>query len=284
MAKLKPHEKAAAKAIAQYAKDYAAGKVGANGAPVAAKPAPKPAAKPAPVKPDPVAGFLTPDEIDAVNDFNTQLATKLQELRFEVGDYDEATNTWKGGTLETDTTYQKTGVDNAAKEGTAAATDDAIARGIFKSSVKDAALYDIEAQRSLQSKFLDDKLTSARLNAGTVTKTLNEAKTRFDENILTRKVNNATGVNDKNNDAWATAKAAWDAANPTLPGATAPGGAAKPPAKPAAKPTPKPTPSLFAPTPKPTPARVTGPNTASGTGTTKPRRVTSRVIYGGGKP
>ena len=173
-----------------------------------AAPAPAPAAgQPggAPVKPADVNPFFTPQDLQSINDFNTRYAIDLANIDFELGN------------LQSDTTYQKGNNDKQARENTAQAADQMAARGLFQSSVKDAALYDIEASRSLANKFLDDKLTAATLNAGTQKKILGDSKKRFDEAINSQGVQNAAEQNATLHQGWADAMAAWEQAHPKPP-------------------------------------------------------------------
>jgi hypothetical protein len=157
-------------------------------APAAAAAAAAPAA---PAAPTPVAGFNTGTDLAAINDFLTNYTTSLEDIDNQLN------------TLGYDTKFQKTENDKDAKEATSGSADAMAARGMFQSSVKDAALYDIEAQRALSNKFLDDKLTQATLNAGTRKQTLAQSKKRFDEANILRMGENAAGVNDAANSAWA---------------------------------------------------------------------------------
>ena len=161
--------------------------------------------------------FFTPQDLQAINDFNTKYATDLSNLDFELGN------------LRADTTYQTTQNDKQAKENRAAAADQMAGRGLFQSSIKDAALYDIEASRSLANKFLTDKMTAATLNAGTQKKILGDSKKRFDEAINAQGVQNAAEQNASLHQGWADAMAAWEQAHPAPPPVAA---APKPPAAP----------------------------------------------------
>lgn len=255
---------------------------------MAAKSATAPAAAapstPAPVAPDKVNPFLTANDFDAINNFYTDLNSKLETIKSTVGVFDPTTKTWSGGSEEADTTYGKTQNDTNAKQGSSNAQDDAAARGIFQSSLKDATLYDIEAQRSLSNKFLDDKLSADRLTAGNQTQILANSKAAFDKDYGsvdaqgnpiwgTHAFENAQGVNDQNSAAWAGAQAAWAAANPQAAAGTTPAAApakGNPPpvaAKPAA----------------PRPAN----QTYGGTGSTNSKpalattKKTPKVVYGG---
>jgi hypothetical protein len=234
-------QQSAAQAAAQNAANAAAAAQNAANQAAAKAAAPGPAATPAGAAPAPAAAgpvdtgpaapvavdpFFTPDDLLAISQFDTDLKTKLEAIDFDLGN------------LETDTTLQKTNLEKDAKGSTAAAQDDAAARGIFRSSVKDASLYDIEASRSLSEKFLNDKLTAARTNAGTNKTILGTAKGEFDKAMAARKAANASGVNSAANSAWADAKATWEAAQPVKAAATGPAPANptfKPPAPPKAQ-------------------------------------------------
>lgn len=161
----------------------------------AAAGAPAAAAVPALPAPTPIPGFSTGADLAQINDFLTQYATSVEDI-------DNALSNQLS-----DTKVEKTKNDKNAKVGTVQTADEMAGRGIFQSSVKDAALYDIEAQRALSNKFLDDKMTQATLQAGTRKRTLAEGKKRFDTAMLLRKGENAASVNDPANQAWADKKA-----------------------------------------------------------------------------
>jgi hypothetical protein len=170
------------------------------------KPAkPRPAAAPrppAPAQPTNVEGFLTGVDLQQFNDFMTNFQTQIEDVDNQLAG------------LKTDTTFQTTQNNKDAKGNTVESNDSMAARGLFQSSVKDAAVYDIEATRVLSNKFLDDKLNEATLNAGTRKRTLAEGKKRFDEAMLLRKGENAAGVNDAANAVWADKMATWQATQP----------------------------------------------------------------------
>ena len=204
--------------MAKYAKT--APKPKSRGIPNAAKPlptppTPAPAPPPAPAKVDP---FFTPEDLAAINAFTTDWATKMSDIDFGIT------------SLTTDTNFQKGQNDQNAKVNTNEAGDVMAARGMFSSSVKDAAIYDIEAHRSLANKFLDDKLTEATINAGTSRTILADSKTGFDTAMVGKQTANAQGVNDNSLAAWAEKMAAW--VPPPVASTAKPPGAA--PAKPAA--------------------------------------------------
>lgn len=97
--------------------------------------------------------FLTADDQAQFDGMIQEWLAKLQDIDSQLAQ------------MTSDTTYQKTQGNKAATANKAQASDDAAARGLFQSSIRDAALYDIEAQRTLQQKFLDDRLTAAHTDA-----------------------------------------------------------------------------------------------------------------------
>lgn len=148
----------------------------------------------------PISPFLNADDLTALANFNADFATKLGDIDKSLGD------------LGADTSYQKTQTDTTAKENTAGTQDAMIARGLFQSSVKDAALYDIEAQRTLQQGYLDDRLTRATLDAGTQKKALGDWKTAFDTAQNVKAVQNAQAIPP--NTATTPTPNAWSAPKP----------------------------------------------------------------------
>lgn len=137
-----------------------------------------PGAPPAPH----VDPFFTSEDLLQISQFTTDLRTKMADIDRELAD------------LGAQTTLDKTNNEKGAKESTAESTDSMISRGLFQSSVKDAALYDIEATRKLQETFLTDRLTRATLDAGTRKKILADSQTGFNTYMAGKQVDNARGV------------------------------------------------------------------------------------------
>ena len=69
---------------------------------------------------------------------------------------------------KTDRDYNLRQVHEQFLKSTSAATDDMIGRGLFQSSVKDAALYDLEAQRALQDTYLNAAFKNQEIAAQSV--------------------------------------------------------------------------------------------------------------------
>lgn len=119
-------------------------------APSAPAPAPGPAVPPTievtPPPPPPLDPFFTPEDIQAMG-----------EWMRNVGD-NRATVDSQLNTSRSDTTYQAGQLNQQAKHTASQAADNMAARGLFQSSIKDAALFDIEAQRATQEGYLNDRL------------------------------------------------------------------------------------------------------------------------------
>ncbi len=130
------------------------------------------AAPPAPTAPATVQPFATADDMLAVNDWLTNFTTQMEDIDFGIGQ------------LETDTKYQKGQNDRQAVENRSASDDAMAARGVFSSSLRDAAVMDVEATRSLANTYLDTKLAEAITTGTTRKNTLATAKTNFETGML----------------------------------------------------------------------------------------------------
>lgn len=174
--------------------------------PFATAPAPTPVVvEAAPIAPEPVLPFPTADDMVAVNQWLTDFTTQMEDIDFGISQQ------------EVDTKYQKGANTRQATEDRSAADEAMAARGIFTSSLRDAAAMDIEATRALANTYLDNKLQEA-VTAGTTRKgTLATAKGNFEAAMTAKYGENAAGINQKLNEGYATALA-----NYTPPKATAP--------------------------------------------------------------
>lgn len=99
--------------------------------------------------------FLTPDQQLQFSQAGFQSATNLAEI-------DRALEDLRGKT-----TFQRTQNEKEAKDASSGARDAYAARGMGRSSVKDAGLYDIQAQNTLRQQFLTDEMNRAELAAQT---------------------------------------------------------------------------------------------------------------------
>lgn len=163
----------------------------------------------------PVDPFLTPD----------QIITQAQARgAFETGTQD-VDNQLKN--MSTDNDYQKGQLDKGAVQASAAENENAISRGLFQSSIRDAELFDIEATKSLRKQHLDDALNLAVSQGETRKKTLKDTWDAVSGALNTQAVLNAQ---DKGKDAnpWQTAPTAGTWTPPATPAPPTPG-APKPP-------------------------------------------------------
>lgn len=180
--------------------------------------APAPTPEPAPAAPDVVLPFPTADDMIAVNNWLTDWTTQMEDIDFGISQQ------------EVDTKYQKGANDRQAVEDRTAADEAMAARGIFTSSLRDAAAMDIEATRALANTYLDNKLQEA-ITAGTTRKgTLATAKGNFETGMAAKYGENAKGVNDALNEGYATALANYKPPKATTPSAAGPTAAKKTPA------------------------------------------------------
>jgi hypothetical protein len=176
-----------------------------------------PTGAPPPQKPALVNAFATADDMAAVNDWLTNFTTQLEDLDYA--------NTQ----LTLDTGYQKQQNNQAAVENRSAADEAMAARGVFSSSLRDAAVLDIEATRALNNTYLDNKLNAA-VTAGAARKgTLATAKTKFDAAMAAKYAENAKNVNDQSMDAYASAIANYKPPTPPTHVAPGPEPGARPP-------------------------------------------------------
>jgi hypothetical protein len=89
--------------------------------------------------------FWTPDDLLAINEYQTQESSQLAELDAMLAN------------ARVNRDYELSQADDRHKHNIQAATEDMIGRGLFASSVKDSALYDLEATLGLQRTFLNDR-------------------------------------------------------------------------------------------------------------------------------
>jgi hypothetical protein len=188
-------------------------------------PAPGAAAPTPPAAPKLVDPFLTADDMLAVNDWLTGFSSQLLEIDTNIAN------------LGIDTAFQKGQNDRAATVNRTAADDAMAGRGIFTSSLRNAAVYDIEASRALANTYLDNKLNEAVTTGAASKALLATAKVQFDAGMSAKAAQNAKAVNDPLNAAYAAELAAFKPPPPPLvakPPASAGGGpqVAKPPTVP----------------------------------------------------
>lgn len=152
--------------------------------PSAPAPAPAPAAPAAPAAPSVplINPFLRPADLQSIADFQFQTANSLADIDKGLAD------------LGTQTSYDRQQTDRGAKQASANATEDAIGRGLFRSSIKDATLFDIEGQRARQQQLYTDRLNNASMDAERRKATIRAAQDALNRNMAEQAVENAREV------------------------------------------------------------------------------------------
>lgn len=100
------------------------------------------------------------------------------------------------GDLAANTAWQVAQNDKTALRNTTDEKDVAASHGLFNSSIKDGALADIEAQRTIQNTFLTDALSRAQANAATNSGILSTGLTAYQTAYNQQRVENAQSIAD----------------------------------------------------------------------------------------
>lgn len=105
------------------------------------------------------AGVLNPT-IQPFSTAGDMMQASDEQFNLESGlfDLDSALNK-----MRIDTDYSKSQITKSEGEAKSATVDNMIARGLFRSSVKDGEIYDIQATASMRRNFLDTTLNTAEL-------------------------------------------------------------------------------------------------------------------------
>lgn len=161
---------------------------------------------PAPAAPPRLAPFLTPEQTIDRAQFDYSLATDEAGVRRQLTD------------LTTDTNYQKAQLDEVWKHNTGATNDDAAARGIFQSSIRDAALDDLKRTRDTAKSLLDTKLHTANIDANDQIKRIGDLRRTRDAQQPAMAAQNAAAAQERvNQNMPAPAPAAPAPAAPAAP-------------------------------------------------------------------
>lgn len=136
--------------------------------PGAAAPTPPAAQAPAvqatPAANKPVNPYLTPEQQMAADDQLFQIDDGVYNFNKAYGD------------LEANTKYETAGVNKREQENNAAAVENMIARGLFRSSIKDAELADVAASAQARRDYLTTGLETARIDRDVRVKRLGDRK------------------------------------------------------------------------------------------------------------
>ncbi len=98
--------------------------------------------------------------------------------------------------LAADTTYQKQQLNKTSSENAARVNDNAIARGMFTSSVRDAELYDLEATKTIRSNFLDDQVKLTTLQTQSRKSEIAAHQTAYQNALNKMQVENAAKASE----------------------------------------------------------------------------------------
>lgn len=167
---------------------------------IAPKPA-APAAPSAPAAPPQIMPFLTAEDLLGQIGFDFTNAQSLADIDKTLAD------------LAANIGVQRKQTDKQAKQSTSDATDSAISRGLFRSSVKDAQIYDIEANRALQQQFFTDQLNNATLDADRRKRAIFDAQQARDQALAIQAVQNAQNASAQQSVAPPAPAGAGSAAN-----------------------------------------------------------------------
>jgi len=92
------------------------------------------------------------------------------------------------------TGYEKENLEKGRVQGREESSDDMAARGLFRSSVRDADLFDIDATAEMRKVFLDTQLNTQKLNMETQKASMEANWKTYEEGVNQKKVENAAGV------------------------------------------------------------------------------------------
>jgi len=118
-------------------------------------------------QPKPVNPFLTAAQQMQAGDQLFQLDDNIYNFNKQYGD------------LEANTKYETEGVNKREQESNAAAVENMIARGLFRSSIKDAELTDIAGSAKARRDYLATTLDTARIDRDTRVLAINNRKTEL---------------------------------------------------------------------------------------------------------
>lgn len=131
------------------------------------------------VKNAPVDPFMTGEDIMAYAQARQQYEGELGEL-----DFNYANSIANSG-------YEKSQLTKGAIADKAASSDDMAARGLFRSSVRDADLFDIDATAEMRKTFLDTQLNTLKLHTESRKKALDNAWGDYEYGVALKKKANA---------------------------------------------------------------------------------------------
>lgn len=199
-----------------------------------------------------VEPFNTPDEVSAWLTESGKVGDELYNIDESLGNL-TLTTQYQAGYTDDQGVYHQGTIDTAAAKSADSAVNDAVARGLGQSSIKDGEINDIASTAAIRKNFLNSTLAASVIRANTRKSQLGQELTDWKANDARSAAGNAEDVNaptpptEAQIDAWVTA----GTAKPAAPVATAP-------------PTPQPITGKQILTP---PKTLTAPNTSASTNT-----------------
>lgn len=133
-------------------------------APAPQAPAPQAPAPQQPAYAPPIRPFLTAEQQKAASDELGQIDDGIYNLQRQYQD------------LDANTQFEITNTNKREQESNAAAVENMIARGLFRSSIKDSELADVAGSALARRTFLTTTLDTARIDRDTRISKLNERK------------------------------------------------------------------------------------------------------------
>jgi hypothetical protein len=160
----------------------------------------------------PAQPFLTGEQQLSQVDSQTQHDSQVQDLLNQLAQ------------AQVQAGYQKKDIERARVGGVSNSQDDAAARGIFQSSIKDGQIYDINAQAAQHQQQVSDQLTALQSSVSSRINLLDEALRRSAGAFNQMGVDNASQIDTGSSTSYASA-------NPSPAAGQSPGAKAQPKAR-----------------------------------------------------
>lgn len=128
--------------------------------------------------------FMNADDMQSADEARAQLAATLAQQDYELSD------------LATSTEADKAAIDRQHPYDRRDASDEAAARGLFQSSIRDAELWDIDATAAIRKNLLDVGLSTKRIQSQNAKTAAQAAYDTFQANMHQKMVENAQAASE----------------------------------------------------------------------------------------